>query len=252
MASVANTSYVLDSRQKTAGSTVAAAVYNFAALGSPVEPGTYEMLSFNSRNNVYNVDSGNNLIFFDEGGAELGPVTIPSGYYTSEAALASAIKIVMDIAGAGTYTFVYDALTNLFTVSIAGGPGVFGFNFLTNASQPQANLLLGFNEVDQVPAAAQVSTRGVDLDPHSNLLVQITQDALKNVTLVSGTEFSLIIPLSAPYGAELDNFKQATFDQTVRFVSAMNQLDVQLFTEDGVALPEVQSAQYELILRRLF
>ena len=85
---IPTTSYVLDSRQRTAGSTLPVATFNLAALGSPVEAGTYEMLSFNSRNNVYNVDDTNDEIYFDEAGPELGPVLIPHGYYTTPAAIA--------------------------------------------------------------------------------------------------------------------------------------------------------------------
>ena len=48
MSSIPSTSYILDSRQKTGASTNSVAVYNLAALGSPVEAGTYEVLSFNT------------------------------------------------------------------------------------------------------------------------------------------------------------------------------------------------------------
>ena len=251
MASVANTIYNLDSRQKAAGSTVASAVFNLAALGSPVEAGTYEMLAFNSRNNVYNVTTGqNDEIYFDEAGPELGPVLIPEGYYATEAALAAAAKIVMDAVSGTTYTIAYNALTNLFLFTPAAGN--FAFNWSTNAAQPQANLLFGFNEVDGVAGATQTSTRGVDMDPHSQILINVVEEGLKNVTLVDGTEFSLIVPLDVPYNSELDVLKQQTFDQTIQFANSMNQLNVNLFTEDGVALPEVQAAQYELVIRRLF
>ncbi len=253
MASVANTSYVLDSRQKTGGSTVSSATYNLAALGSPVEAGTYEMLSFNSRNNVYNVDAGNNEIYFSENaGAELGPAVLPSGYYANEADLGTAVKDALELAGLGTYTLVYDTLTNLYTISVAGAVATFNFNWGTNSSQPIANLLLGFAAVDTPDQASVTSDRGVDLDPHSNLLIRITQDGSKNVTLVDGTEYSLIVPLTSAYGEEIESLKSVTFDQTVLFSNSMNQLDVQLFTENGVALPEVNAAQYECILRRLF
>lgn len=247
---IPTTSYVLDSRQKSAGSTVSVANYNLTALGSPVEDGTYEMLSFNSRNHVYNVDDLNDEIYFDEGGAELGPVLIPHGYYTTEAALAAAVKIVMDAVSGTTYTITFNALTNLYTFTPAAG--TFAFNWGTNIAQPIANLLFGFNEVDGVLAATQVSTRGVDLDPHSNLLISITEDSLKNVTLVNGTEFSLIVPLNTPYRAEMEALKSVTFNQTVRFVNPMNQLNVSLFTEDGTPLPNLNAAQYELIIRKVF
>ncbi len=253
MASVANTIYILDSRQKSAGSTVASAVYNLAALGSPVEAGTYEMISFNSRNNVYNVDAGNNEIYFSENaGGELGPAVLPSGYYANEADFAAAVKVAMEIAGAGTYTITYSALTNLYTIAVAGAVATFNFNWDTNSAQPIANLLLGFNAVNTADLASVVSTRGVDLDPHSQLLINVVEEGLKNVTLVSGLEFSLMVPLDVPYAAELDALKQQTFDQTIQFASSMNQLTLNLFTEDGVTLPEVQAAQYECVIRKLF
>lgn len=247
---IPTTSYVLDSRQRSAGSTLTAATFNLAALGSPVESGTYEMLSFNSRNNLYNVDDQNDEIYFDEGGAELGPVLLPHGYYASQTDLAAAAKIVMDAVSGTTYTITYDALTNLFTFTPA--LGTFAFNWDTNSAQPIANLLFGFDTVDGVLGATQTSTQGADLDPHSNLLIRISEDGLQNVTLVNGTEYSLIVPLNVPYTAEMEALKSQTFNQTVRFVSDMNQLNVTLFTEDGVSLPILNAAQYELIIRRVF
>ena len=244
--SIPTTSYVLDSRQKSVGSTVSVANYNLAALGSPVEAGTYEMLSFNARNNVFNVDDSNDEIYFfeDDVSSELGPATLVHGYYTTESAL--------EIAGAGTYTLVFSALTNSYNIAVSGGAATFNFTWGTNTGQPMANLLLGFNEVDTVDSANVDSTRGTDLDPHSNLLISITEDSLKNVTLVNGTEFSLIVPLNVPYGDQMDSLKADTFNQTVRFVNTMNQLNVSLFTEDGVVLPDLNASQYELILRKVF
>lgn len=254
MASISTTSYILDSRQRVAGvGSISVATYNFAALGSPIEVGTYEMLSFNSRNNVYNVDDSNDEIYYDEdAGGELGPVLIPHGYYTSEASLAAAVKTTMDAGGAGTYTITHNALTNLFTVAVAGGAAAVQLTWNTNINNPIANLLLGFSSVNTASAASLTGDIGADLDPHSNLLINIAEDSLKNVTLVNGTEHSLIVPLDAPYGDEINGMKNQTFNQTVNFASQMNQLNVSLFTEDGVALPVVNAAQYELILRRLF
>lgn len=253
MAAISTTSYVLDSRQKSPGSSVSVANYNLTALGSPIEAGTYELLSFNSRNNVYNVDDSNDEIYYiEDAGAELGPVLLPHGYYTSQANLAAAVKVTMEAGGAGTYTITFSALTNLFTIAVAGGATAVQLTWGANSTQPIANLLLGFTAVDTASAASVTSNRGADLDPHSNLLITITEDALKNVTLVDGTEFSLIIPLDSAYNEEINGLKAQTFNQTVQFVSQFNQLNVSLFTEDGVALPDINSPQYELIIRRVF
>ncbi len=254
MASIANTIYVLDSRDRAAGSTVSVAVYNLAGgTGSAVQAGTYELLSFNSRNNVYNVDDSNDEIYYKEdAGAELGPVLIPHGYYSTFALLSTAVKTTMEAGGAGTYTISHNVLTNLYTVAVAGGATTVQLTWGANSAQPIANLLLGYSASDTADAASLLGDNGADLDPHSNLLVTIDQDGLRNVTLVPGTEFSLVVPLDAPYGEELNGFRNTSFDQSIQFASAMNQLTVRLFTEDGVVLPEINSAQYELIIRRLF
>jgi len=253
MATISTTSYVLDSRQKTAASTVPEAIYNLALSGSPIQAGTYEMLSFNSRNNVYNVSDSNDEIYYKEdAGAELGPVLIPHGYYASPADLSAAVKVTMEAGGAGTYTVSHNVLTNIYTVAVAGAITNVQLTWGANSAQPIANLLLGFLAVDTADAPSVVGTVGADLDPHSNLLIDIEEDALKNVTLVDGTEFSLIVPLNAPYGEEINGMKAETFNQTVQFAANFNQLNVNLFTEDGVVLPAVNAAQYELIIRRVF
>lgn len=254
MATLPNTSYVLDSRQKTLGTNNSVAGYNLALGGSPVEVGTYEMLSFNSRNNVYNVDDGNDEIYYDEeSGGELGPVLIAHGYYVDEAALIVAVEAALNGgSGTGVYTVTYVALTNLFTVTVATASD-FIFTWGTNASQPIANRLLGYSPVDSsVSAVAQTGDVGADLDPHSNLLITIDEESLRNVTLVDGSEYSLIVPLDAPYNEAIDGLKAETFNQTVRFESPMNQLTVRLFTEDGVVLPVLNSAPYVLVIRKVF
>ena len=44
MATISTTSYVLDSRKRTSGSTTPIAVFDLAVLGSPVEVGTMSMI----------------------------------------------------------------------------------------------------------------------------------------------------------------------------------------------------------------
>ncbi len=253
MASISTTSYILDSRQRTAGGSLSVATYNLSALGSPVEAGTYEMLSFSSRNGVYNVDDSNDEIYFDEdAGAEEGPATLTHGYYSTPALLGTEIKTAMELAGSGTYTVVYTALTNTYNIAVAGGATTFNFNWGDNTTQPIANLLLGFDAVNTADVANVDSTQGIDLDPHTSLLLDITEDGLKNVTLVDGSEHSLIVPLNTPYAAELEGMKNVTFSQTVSFAAPMNNLTVTLRTEDGVLLPVLNAAPYQLIIRKLF
>ena len=253
MATVSTTSYVIDSRKRNPGSTLTQAAYNFTALGSPVEAGTYEMLSFSSRNGVYNVDDSNDEIYFSEdAGAEEGPATLVHGYYTTPALLGAALKVAMEASGSGTYTIVYTALTNTFNIAVAGGATTFNFNWGDNVGQPMSNLLLGFDSVNTADLADVDSTQGIDLDPHTSLLIDITEDGLKNITLVDGTEHSLVVPLNAPYAEELEGMKNVTFSQTINISVPMNELNVTLRTEDGVLLPVLNASPYQLIIRKLF
>ena len=149
MASIATTIYLLDSRQRASGSSINLATYNLSTLGSPVEPGTYEMLSFNSRNNVYNVDDSNDEIYFDEdSGGALPVATLTHGYYASADDLGAEIKVAMEIIGAGTYTVTFDDTTNLFTVTVSVGASDFLFLWGSNSTEPIANDLMGFRAVD--------------------------------------------------------------------------------------------------------
>lgn len=250
---IPTTSYVLDSRQRTSASSLVNATYNFTALGSPVEAGTYEVLFFNNRNNLYNVDDTNNEIYFGEDGAGNFLVTLTNGYYTADE-LRSHVETEMNTSGgAGTYTITYDSNTNKYTFTVAGAPpNTFQFLWGDNSAQPLANLLLGFDVVNSVDLISFSSTQSIELDTYSALLINIVEDGLKNVTLVDGTEYSLIFPITSAYAESSDNLKSQTFNQTVSFINSMNNLNVELYNSEGVSLTLDTASPYTLVLRRVF
>jgi len=243
---VQNTIYVLDSTQRNAGGSIQVAVYNMIPAGG-LEAGTYEMLSYQSQNVSYNVETGvNDAIYFDEGAAELGPVLLAPGYYDTTT-LGAEIKLRMDAVSGSAYTVTYSAVTGKFTVAI--GAGTFAFNWATVAAN-KANQLLGFGLVDGVIAATQVSTIVADLTLHKSLIVDINEDSQQNVTLLDGSEHSVLIPLNQAYTAEIDSLRNETYAQTFKFGSTLNQLTVSLFTDNG-AVP-VNVAEYVMVIRKIF
>lgn len=249
MAIIPSKSYVLDSRLKNVGSVNNVAVFNCSTAGN-IEAGTYELLKFHTVNGVYNVDATNNQIYFDESAAELGPVTIPSGYYATPAALAAAAKIVMDVASATTYTIVYVPLTNSFLFTPAAG--TFKFNWGTNRLQPIAATQFGFSRVDGILAATQSSTLSVNMDPHPGILVKIDEDGSNNITLLDGSNYSFYIPLTVGFSEEIDTLSHSIFSQTCKFGSSFSSLTVRLFLDEGTVLPLINSSSYELVIRKLF
>lgn len=244
MSVIDNVSYLIDSTSRASG-TAQSGNYNFIPAGS-IGPGTYELLSFNMANSFYNVETGvNDIIYWDEGAADI-PATIPAGSYTG-ATLAVAMKVVMDAASASTFTIVLGADTGLYTFTIAAG--TFRFKFLTNTVSP-ANRLIGFGAVDGVLAVAQTSTTPIDLSLHNNILIDIAQDATKNVTLLDGTETTYVVPITGAFGGEIDTLKRESFGQTMLLSANFNSLDIALLDESGVAL--VNTSEFKLIIRRLF
>ena len=246
MSTVNNVIYVFDSRQRTSGTTNVA-TYNMIPAGS-LDQGTYESLSYHSTNQFYNVEVGvNDDIFWDEGAGDL-TATIPPGYYATPVALAAAVKIVMDVVSASTFTITYNTDTGKFLFAIAAG--TFRFKFLTNTTAV-ARELIGFSATDGVLAATQTSDNQVSLTLHTNILVDISEDAEQNVTLASdGSERSLIVPITGVYQEEIDSLKAQVFAQTLVFTADFNSITISLFTEDGSA--PVNISDYVLIIRRLF
>ncbi len=250
-----NVIYTLDSRLRNAGGTINAAVYNVVPAGT-VLAGTYELVSFQSTNQVYNVETGiNDLIVWDEVGSLNLSVVLPAGHYATQTALATAVDLAMTTESAAsgqtnTYTTTYSALTGKFSTNNGAGAD-FNFDWLSQvATTNLARELLGYSSIDNVAGATQVSDNQVTLVLHQNIVIDIAEDSQQNVHLLSGAEHSLIVPLNQAYQIEMDSLRDLTYSQTVVFAAALNQLNVSLFTEDGIA--PVNFSEYILILRRLF
>lgn len=248
MASTSNTIYILNSVDRNGGGSVQSATYNMVP-GGTIGPGTYEMASYHQMNQVYNIETGvNDTIYFDEGAGEFVGVMNP-GYYDITA-LQVEVDRAMDAVGGNTYVTTYDTVTGKLNINDGGGT-TFKLRFNLHLTDPIADKLLGYDSsVVQIVATDQLGDFPVDLTLHDQILINIDQDAQQAVTILSGGEFSLIVPLNGAYQEDIDSMKQQTFNQTIVLSTNLNSLDVQLFTEDGVAL--LNTPDYELVLRKLF
>ncbi len=252
MSVLQNVIYVLDSRLRTSG-TINSASYNMIPAGT-VRAGTYELLSYHSINQFYNVETGiNDSLVWDEFASSDLIAKIPSGYYT-ETTLATAVGTVMTAASVGgdvnVYSAVYDALTGKLSIDSDNSTWRFNWTSTTQPTTDLANELVGFSLPDGVLGIQQVSDNQVSLLLHSMLIIDISEDSQQNVTLLSGAEHSLIVPLNQGYQEEIDSLKQQVFSQQIVLAADMNVLNVNLFTESGGS--PVNSTEYELTLRRIF
>jgi len=249
MVSIQSDILVFNSKNKSSGTNINAN-YNLLAMGgigaSPSS--TYEMLSYHSVDHMYNVEVGvNDKVYFDEG-AGLLTGTLNPGAYTTEALMLTEIVRALDAAGGVTYGgSSFDVATGLY--SFVPNAGTFGFLFASNTTA-SARRLLGKNAVDDVQADPIPSDVVVDLRLHSNIFIKIPQDGNKHVTLLDGTEYSLMVPLNNMFGEEIHHRKQQHYQQFLTFVTNISAMDIELYTQDGVAL--VNAPDYELILRKVF
>ena len=250
MSSLQNIIYVLDSRLRNGGGSIEDATYNMIPAGS-LQAGTYELLSYHSVNNFYNVELGvNDSITYDEDPATGSVGTLTPGYY-EPADLATEIDVAMD-AGAqdgNAFTTTYSTATGKFTT--VSDTTDYNFTWATGGGSGLANEVMGYSLTDTV-GAVQTHTSDQQFQPvlHSMLIIDITEDSQQNVTLLDGTERSLIVPLVGDYQAEIDSLKQNVFSQNINFAATFNAINVKLFTEDGLA-PQ-NPTDYELVLRRIF
>lgn len=248
MATTSNTIFILNSVDRNGGGSVQDATYNMVPAGT-IGPGTFEMMSYHQMNQLYNIELGvNDTVYFDEGAGEFVAVMNP-GYYLI-ADLLTEVDRAMDAVGANTYDTSHDTVTGKLNINNGGGV-TFKLRFNLHLTDPIADKLMGYDSsVTQVLATDQAGDFPVDLTLHDQILVNIDQDAQQAVTILGGGEFSLIIPINGDYQEDIDSMKQETFNQTIVLSTNLNSLDVQLFTEDGVAL--VNTPDYELVLRKLF
>ena len=224
--------------------------YNVQQAGSL--RGTYEILSFQSSNNLTTVTVGeNDKIYWDEGGAVL-VATIPQGNYPNQAAVNAAIQTAMNAVSGSSFSNVINS-NGTVSWTIAAGTFRWRFGVPQSLNNDSANQLLGVPQQDSLaPAATQdglyVPTLRSDTE---GLLIKLFEDNLLQVRLLNGGEFSFFIPVESDFGENIDYVKRAAFSQTVKFTNSISILNVSLFDIDGNLLP-TDTPEYVLTLRRLF
>lgn len=209
--------------------------------------GSYELTFFQMTNNIYNVSTGeNDKVYLTHSVDGVQEITLDKGSYDA-ADLAVELKAKLDAISAVVYTVSYALTTGKYTISPDSGTLQFTFGTNTSAS---ARKLLGFLEADTLAAASLVSDVPIDLKLHDMIVVSVLQDNLSYVTLPSGVEASLLIPIeNIEFGSRIFHSRNQNFNQLIRFTNSTSRLSVRLFSIDGDLL-DINGADWVMAFRR--
>ena len=248
--STLNDIVIFNSNLRTGGDPNACQ-YNVQQAGSL--RGTYEILSFQSTNNLTTVTVGeNDKVYWSENGGPVLVATLDPGHYATLSAVQDEIELKMNAVSGSTFSYVIGT-TGLVRWSIAAGVFSWRFGAPQSANNDSANQLLGLPQRDSLAPAGNhigdyVPTLRGDTE---GLLIKLFEDNFQQVRLLNGFECSFFIPVESGFGENIDFVKRAAFSQTVKFTNSISILNVSLFDIDGNLLP-VDTPEYVLTLRRLF
>ena len=218
-------------------------VNNKFTLDAAIE-GKWELISFVSTNNIFNVNTNNNKVYLFDGSDVIA--TLPVGSYDItdlKTALATAIN---DVASS-TYTVSVDLNTNKYTITNTDD-NEFHFTFGSNTTN-SARQLLGFNGSNGDNSTTHTSDNPVDLNPHKNLFINICENDDRDVTGQSYFNTSLVINGNGAFGEIMRYVKRDNFNQFLKFRNTKN-IEVK-FHDLNHKIIELNS-DYVIILEKVF
>jgi len=147
-----------------------------------------ELLSASIPATIYNVDSSNNKIYFNDGGNKTA--TITSGAYTS-LTLPTAIKTAMDAVSAINFTVSYSETTFKITIT---GDAPYSLMFGTFTTDSIASTL-GYRDVDTVAGLSHTGNDCLDLANPDFYYIDIIE-LFRNVVSTNPIDHSTFVIVS--------------------------------------------------------
>lgn len=248
--STLNDLVIFNSNLRTGGDPNAAQ-YNVQQAGSL--RGTYEILSFQTTNNLTTITVGeNDKVYWSENGGPVLVATLDPGNYATVADVQDEIELKMNAISGSSFSYVIGTDGRV-RWTIAAGVFEWKFGPPQSANEDSANQLLGLPQRDSLAPSTNhigdyVPTLRGDTE---GLIIKVFEDNLQQVRLLNGFEASFFIPVESAFGENIDFIKRAAFSQTVKFTNSISILNVSLFDIDGNLLPST-TPEYVLTLRRLF
>ena len=173
--------------------------------------GAYKLVGFVTTNNMFNINSYNNKIYWNENGTDK-ITTLTTGHYNTEE-YRSHVNTQLNDSASGTITVTLDDNTRKLTITDTVN---FYMTFGTNTSN-SARKLLGFDGVDGTNATSHTSDTPIDLNTHKNIFITFEQDDHRNLEGLSFFNPSLVINGVGAFGEICRYIDNDNFHQFVKF-----------------------------------
>lgn len=188
---------------------------------------TVELVSATIPNSFYNLsnNNSNNTITFKEGANAYTTITIPSGSYDI-LELTSKLKTLLEaqsiiFGNSYTYTFVYDEISNLLTITNSGNDATFDFTTSTTCRR-----FLGFTNSIQIINNSNgiISDRAVDItDTRNSIYIRLPNLSNSKVIESNSGKYSNVV---AQVPVELSRNLFFTYDPPTKFVCELVQKQI--------------------------
>ncbi len=158
---------LLDSRDnKNHGSSTSDCIFQLSDGNDFDKVNSVELLSFSCPLTMYNVNSTNNTIYFNDGSAQ--SVVIPPSNYDI-VTFVEAIIVAMESVSALTFLVTYSYETLKLTIT---GSSAFSFTFGTNTTNSAYNIM-GFTDVDTSSSVTQISPNVINLSIPLYIMIKV-------------------------------------------------------------------------------
>jgi hypothetical protein len=203
--------------------------------------GIYQMFNIIFPNSMYNVDSTNSTIYFNDGTANR-TCNLPEGFY-STSDITAAIKTAMEGVSTTTFTVTLDSATQ--KLSIAGSTP-FSLTFGTHTTNSIASTI-GYKNVDTNTASSHVADYIIDLSYPRMLLFTI--NGRKNVVTTKGIDATMAVAINANSTEFITEYVVKDFAMQVQLDNDTT-LAVSVADEYGDTL-DLNGANWQMILKRV-
>ena len=210
-----------------------------------------ELVSATIPNSFYNLsnNNSNNTITFKEGANAYTTITIPSGSYDI-LELSDKLKTLLEAqsttwGNSYTYTFSYDKINNLLTITNSGNDGV--FDFTTNTT---CRRFLGFTSSIQTINSADgiTSDRAVDItDTRNSIYIRLPNLSNSKVIESNSGKYSNVV---AQIPVELSRNNFFVYDPPTKFVCELvqkqiNSIDINITYQEETNPVNFERADWE-------
>lgn len=203
--------------------------------------GIYQLVAFVTTNNMFNVNSYNNKIYWNENGTDRTTTLTPGQYNTED--FRSHVSTQLNNDASGTITVTLDDNTRKLTITDTVN---FYMTFGTNTTN-SAKKLLGFS-LDGTSSGSHTSDSPIDLNPHKNIFITIEQDDHRNLEGIEFFNHSLVVNGTGAFGEICRYINKDNFDQYIK-LKETKMLKVQFYDVDNNIID--LNSDYQLILQKV-